>query len=100
MPQFSATIGRFAFALSIAWWGGVSLARAGAAPAAAPEVPPPALPAIESIELEPKELTIDHARDARQVLVWGIATDGRRFDMVRAPYGCSTPAGPGWYVSD
>jgi hypothetical protein len=41
----------------------------------------PALPAIESIKLEPASLTLDDGRDSRQVLVWGVTSDGRKFDL-------------------
>lgn len=41
----------------------------------------PPLPAIERLELQPASLTLQDGRDSRQVLVWGITKDGRRFDM-------------------
>src|SRR5436190_16132900 len=41
----------------------------------------PPLPAIESIQLEPASLTLADGRDGRQVLVWGVAADGKRFDL-------------------
>ncbi len=41
----------------------------------------PTLPAIASIQVQPASLTFADARDARQVLVWGVAADGRRFDL-------------------
>jgi hypothetical protein len=41
----------------------------------------PALPAIESLQLEPASLTLAHGRDGRQVLVWGISKDGQKFDL-------------------
>jgi len=34
-----------------------------------------------SLELQPRSITLTDGRDARQVLVWGIAEDGRRFDV-------------------
>src|SRR5579859_6741921 len=43
--------------------------------------PRPALPAISSIQVEPATLNFADGRDARQVLVWGIAADGRKFDL-------------------
>ena len=44
-------------------------------------IPKPPTPAIESIQIEPPALTLDHARDARLVLVWGVAKDGQRYDL-------------------
>src|SRR5665213_721434 len=41
----------------------------------------PAVPAIESLQLEPASLTLSNIRDGRQVLVWGITADGRKFDL-------------------
>src|SRR6476646_9629616 len=41
----------------------------------------PATPAIESLELQPSSLTLSDGRDGRQVLVWGITKDGRKFDL-------------------
>jgi hypothetical protein len=41
----------------------------------------PVLPAIESIRIEPASLTLNHGRDARQVLVWGIDKNGQKFDL-------------------
>ena len=46
---------------------------------AAPAKPP--LPAIESLQLEPPSLTLENARDARLVLVWGITKEGQRYDV-------------------
>jgi hypothetical protein len=56
---------------------------AGAKPTAAaePNLPKPPVPAIESLQLEPASLTLSHGRDGRQVLVWGVAKDGQRFDL-------------------
>src|SRR4051794_22956435 len=51
-----------------------------AAPSEAGPTKPP-LPAIESIQLEPPSLTLADGRDGRQVLVWGVAADGKRFDL-------------------
>ncbi len=39
------------------------------------------IPAISSIRLEPESLTLQDGRDGRQVLVWGITEDGRRYDL-------------------
>src|SRR5436305_14945973 len=44
-----------------------------------PDRPP--LPAIVALQLEPGSLTLLNGRDARQVLVWGVAADGRKFDV-------------------
>lgn len=51
--------------------------------AAGESVPPPKppLPAIESLQVEPASLTLEHTRDARLVLVWGVTRDGLRFDV-------------------
>lgn len=58
--------------------------RAGAdAPTATtqPAVAPVTLPPIETLHLEPASLTLADARDGRQALVWGVAADGRKFDL-------------------
>ena len=56
---------------------------AGAKPVAGETeaLPKPPLPTIESIVLDPAALTLADGRDARQVLVWGVTQDGRRFDL-------------------
>lgn len=63
----------------------VAMLTAGAVQAAptapAATVAAPAVPAIASIELQPASLTLANAVDARQVLVWGVAADGRRYDL-------------------
>ena len=61
--------------------GVISLASAktGDNAEAGPAKPP--LPAIESLELEPASLTLADARDARQVIVWGVTKDGQKFDL-------------------
>src|SRR5437588_2181568 len=41
----------------------------------------PALPAIESIALEPASLVLADGRDGRQVLVWGLTKEGQKFDL-------------------
>jgi hypothetical protein len=43
--------------------------------------PRPPLPAIKAIELQPAAITIEDARDARRVLVWGITESGERIDL-------------------
>ncbi|HEX8916224.1 MAG TPA: DUF1549 and DUF1553 domain-containing protein [Humisphaera sp.] len=44
-----------------------------------PKAPPTA--AVERIELQPPQLTLADANDARQVLVWGVTADGGRVDL-------------------
>jgi hypothetical protein len=46
-----------------------------------PAPPRPAVPAIASLELKPKSLVLSDPSDARQVLVWGVTDDGRKFDL-------------------
>src|SRR4051812_4145182 len=46
---------------------------------AGPAKPP--TPEIESLELQPTSLTLSDGRDGRQVLVWGVTKDGRKFDL-------------------
>jgi hypothetical protein len=41
----------------------------------------PGMPAIVQLSAEPGSLVISDARDSRQILVWGLAQDGRRFDL-------------------
>ena len=41
----------------------------------------PALPAIVSLVLEPLSLSLADPSDGRQVLVWGVTQDGRKFDL-------------------
>src|SRR5579864_4384261 len=41
----------------------------------------PALPEIDSIQLEPSSLQLADGRDDRQVLVWGVTKDGRKYDL-------------------
>jgi hypothetical protein len=77
MPKrFSAVSLATLLILSATW-------LAGAKPADPTEaaIARPALPAIESLQLEPASLTLAHGRDARQVLVWGVTKDGQRFDL-------------------
>ncbi|QOV92136.1 DUF1549 and DUF1553 domain-containing protein [Humisphaera borealis] len=62
------------------------LSLAGTALAGAPAVggsalPKAALPEIRKIELQPSSLGLANASDARQVLVWGIAADGQKYDL-------------------
>ncbi|HEX4795092.1 MAG TPA: DUF1549 and DUF1553 domain-containing protein [Humisphaera sp.] len=72
-PGLLTAIGLF-LAASPAW-----AARVKSDADKGPEKPP--LPAIVSLELQPKSLTLTDDRDARQVLVWAVAEDGRRFDV-------------------
>jgi len=44
-------------------------------------VPTPPLPAIRSLKLEPDSLSLDDARDARRVLVWGETDGNGRVDL-------------------
>jgi len=46
-----------------------------------PAPPRPPLPEFVSIQLEPDSLVLGDARDARQVLVWGVKKDGTKFDL-------------------
>jgi hypothetical protein len=46
-----------------------------------PAPPRPATPAIASLVLEPASLALTDPSDARQVLVWGVTQDGRKFDL-------------------
>lgn len=50
-------------------------------PAATDQIPPPPLPAIRALVLEPAALTLEDARDERRVLVWGQTDDGSRVDL-------------------
>ncbi len=43
--------------------------------------PKPPVPAIVSLQLEPSTLTLSDVRDARRVIVYGVAADGRKFDL-------------------
>jgi hypothetical protein len=56
-------------------------ARAKKAEQQMPAPPRPAVPAIASLVLEPGTLTLADPSDARQVLVWGVTDDGRKFDL-------------------
>ena len=69
-----------ALALGLASTARADDAKPAAATADAPP-PKPALPPIESLQLEPPSLTLEHGRDARLVLVWGVTTDGQRVDL-------------------
>src|SRR4051812_37598175 len=60
---------------------GASPAGAKATASAEPKIERPALPAIQSLELEPATLVLNDGRDGRQVLVWGVTSDGRKFDL-------------------
>src|SRR5688572_5444366 len=74
----------------------ISAGDARAKPAgdsAEPKLEKPALPAIETLQLEPASLTLAHGRDARQVLVWGVTKEGQRFDVTdEATLTAGTPA--------
>src|SRR5258707_11095441 len=72
------------------WVAGIAAALLVAAPAlcakshaemadSGPAKPP--MPAIEALQLEPASLTLSNIRDGRQVLVWGVSADGRKFDL-------------------
>jgi hypothetical protein len=73
------------------------------APAAEMAVPKPPLPAIDSLQLEPPTLTLNNARDARLVLVWGLTKDGQRYDLTdAATFKCEsagTTVGPDRYIA-
>ena len=60
---------------------GASLAAAKRAETAESGPAKPGLPEISSLQVEPASLTLHDARDARQVLVWGIAADGQKYDL-------------------
>lgn len=55
---------------------GKEMSRQGAEPAQVLPLPP-----IVRLELQPATLTLADLRDARQVLVYGVAADGQRFDV-------------------
>jgi hypothetical protein len=58
-----------------------SAAKPAVQPSAETKLERPALPPIESLQLEPASLTINNGRDGRQVLVFGVTKDGLRFDL-------------------
>src|SRR5579864_7589251 len=59
---------------------------------AQPAPPRPPLPEIVSLQLEPDSVTLQDAADARQVLVWGVAKDGTKFDLsYEAKFEASSP---------
>ena len=70
---------------------------------AEPAVPKPPVPAIESLQVEPPTLTMDHARDARLVLVWGLTKEGQRYDLTDSatfkPDSASVVIGPDGYIT-
>ena len=69
-----------AMVLSLACFAGVGWGKRGEP--AAEQVPArPALPEIQSIQLEPASLTLHDGRDEQQVLVWGVTHDGQKFDL-------------------
>ena len=66
-------------ALTLGCSAGVGLAKRAEQAQAGPAKP--ALPEIESIQLEPASLALHDGRDARQVLIWGIDKHGQKFDL-------------------
>jgi hypothetical protein len=70
----------WAMVLSLACSAGVAWGKR-AEPAAEKGPAKPALPAIQSIQLEPGSLILHDGRDERQVLVWGVTKDGQKFDL-------------------
>jgi hypothetical protein len=66
-------------ALTLGCSAGTGLAKRAEQAEAGPAKPP--LPEIQSIQLEPSSLTLNNGRDARQVLIWGIARDGQKYDL-------------------
>ncbi len=71
----------FSIAVALAWMvvGGVPAAADRVADTALP--PKPALPEIKGLILEPSQLRLDDARDARKVLVLGQRADGGVIDL-------------------
>lgn len=63
----------------------------------------PPHPSIESLQLEPPSLTLENARDARLVLVWGVTRDGQRYDLTDAatfkPDSASVTIGENRYIA-
>lgn len=57
----------------------VASAKSHAEMEAGPAKPP--VPAIDSLQLEPASVTLANVCDGRRVLVWGVAADGRKFDL-------------------
>jgi hypothetical protein len=65
----------------VIWAAGTARAKradSGSGDAAPAKLP---VPAVSSIRLEPESLVLQDGRDGRQVLVWGITDDGRRYDL-------------------
>jgi len=68
--------------MTIALWSGAGSVRAASHADMAEQGPAkPPLPAIDSLQLEPATLSLANLRDGRRVLVWGVAADGRKFDL-------------------
>ncbi|HEV8541952.1 MAG TPA: DUF1549 and DUF1553 domain-containing protein [Verrucomicrobiae bacterium] len=59
----------------------LSFGRTVAAKEAEKAIPRPPLPPITVLQLEPAQLTLHDARDARRVLVWGKTADGQKVDL-------------------
>ena len=68
--------------------GLLALSLWAASPVASPAAEPPKRPEIAALELFPPALTLDGPRDARRLLVTGVAADGTRIDLsAEANYG-------------
>src|SRR5678816_4234208 len=64
---------------AILLWAGLWAVQAAETKEAA--AMPPALPRIQSLQIEPEALTLHNARDHRRVLVWGVTEAGKRLDL-------------------
>jgi hypothetical protein len=93
LVQAAALAASFGFAWSVS-------AKSKDAGEAMPARPP--LPEIKSIATEPAALTLQTGRDDQQVLVWGAAADGRKFDLTDdatfKPDSASLEVGPDHYI--
>lgn len=69
-----------AIAIVLGCFAGVTVAAKRAEQQASMPARPP-LPQIQLIQVEPASLVLHDGRDARQILVWGIAKDGQKFDL-------------------
>src|SRR3984957_9989463 len=65
----------------VMWAAGTARAKRADSDSGDAGPPKRPIPAISSIRLEPESLTLQDGRDGRQVLVWGITDDGRRYDL-------------------
>ena len=82
MPKrFAALFALVVVASLGVWLTSSASARKGEAGGAEAAPAKPVLPPVVSLQLEPAMLTIADARDGRQVLVWGVTADGRKFDV-------------------